>query len=308
MYVYMSMYAHLHIHVYLHTYIFSYIPEYTTERHTNTHAISPSRTHFIQIQTHIYSYTHTSVDVRTHVFKHACIYTGCRQIKVRSVEVWSVGEEADYLTVTFPCSYMQRCHTFCVWHNTFTRMIRLIHMYSMTHSCGQHDSFICVTWLIMLAWPSLAATCSAVIPFAFHMTYSYARHDSIICAPWVIYMWDMTQYLTASRAVTRQRHHTYEWVMSHAKAITVMSFARDMAHPYVWHDPFICAERLIYVYRMTHLYVRNDSFIFVAWLIHLCDITHYLTVTLSRSHMQHSYTLCVWLALLWRVVKTHRMP
>ena len=177
-------------------------------------------------------------------------------------------------------------------------------MYTVSHSCGQHDSFICVTWLIMLAWPSLAATCSAVIPFAFHMTYSYARHDSIICAPWVIYMWDMTQYLTASRAVTRQRHHTYEWVMSHAKAITVMSFARDMAHPYVWHDPFICAERLIYVYRMTHLYVRNDSFIFVAWLIHLCDITHYLTVSHAATCSAPIPFVCDWRCYTgwWRLI------
>jgi len=92
-----------------------------------------------------------------------------------------------------------------------------------------------------------------------------------------------------------------------------MSRFRDMPHPYVLHDPFICASWILhiynatwridtchitnsyahtmnqsYVYRdslicvtglihmcaMTRSFVHYDSFIYAMWLIHMCDMNH----------------------------------
>ena len=72
----------------------------------------------------------------------------------------------------------------CVWHDSFTWVIRLIHMCDMTHPyvwhdssiCVWHDSFMCVTWLIHMS----------------DTTQPYVWHDSFICVTWLIHMCYMT--------------------------------------------------------------------------------------------------------------------
>ena len=56
----------------------------------------------------------------------------------------------------------------------------------------------------------------------------------------------------------------------------------DMTHSCVWHDSFICVTWLIHMCDMTHSYVWHDSIIRVAWLIHVCDTT--------QLHVRHDVT------------------
>ena len=146
-------------------------------------------------------------------------------------------------------------------------------------------------------------------------------------------MCDMTHshgwYVTFARDMTHVNEscHTYDWVMSHIwmRHVTHMNeschtwyatFARDMAHSYVWHDLFICitqhksfmcvvwilSERWCLrpprtcVYFITN--VGHDSFICVTWhdsficLIHMCDMIHWYHQLIRIIHvcaMTHSY-------------------
>jgi len=80
---------------------------------------------------------------------------------------------------------------------------------------------------------------------------------------------------------------------------------RDMTHPYVrcdlflcmtwlvhihaWHDSFICVTWLNHMCDKTHSYLWQDSFICMTYLIHMCDMTHsYVWHVISPIHIFHA--------------------
>ena len=124
----------------------------------------------------------------------------------------------------------------------------------LTHSFVCHDSFGCVTWLILMC----------------NMNHSYKWHDSLVRVTWLVHMCDMTR--------------SYVWHDSFL-CVTWPIRTSDMTHWYVWHDSFICATWLVHMCDMTRSYVRHtsvicvcidlhvcrDSFICATWLIYMCN-------------------------------------
>ena len=71
---------------------------------------------------------------------------------------------------------------------------------------------------------------------------------------------------------------------------------REMTHPHVWHDSFICVTWLIHMCDMT-------PDICVTWLIHMCDVTHSCVTWLTQTcDVTHSYV-----SIIWNVIQRWRM-
>jgi len=144
----------------------------------------------------------------------------------------------------------------------------------MTHSYVWHDSFICVTWLII---------CARRRVHMCHITHSYVWHDSCICVnDSIIHMCDMTP--------------SYVWHDSCVCVNDSIIHMCDMTQSYVWHDSCICVNDSI-----MHM-CGYDSFRCVAWLMHMCEwFMHNTYVSYSRrdtthAHVRYTSFICVaWL-------------
>ena len=157
-----------------------------------------------------------------------------------------------------------------------------IYMDDTTHLHMWHDSFIYVTWLILVH----DITCSHVWRVSMCATWlTCVRHDSHVC--------DMT--------------HMCVWYDSHVCDMTQMCVAWlnicDMTQSFMWRDSIICVTWLNHLCHMTQSYVRHDSvyvwhdsIIFVTLLNHLCDITQSFVCHDSFIHVQSHPFICVpWL-------------
>jgi len=185
-----------------------------------------------------------------------------------------------------------------VWHNSFTRVWRLIHTSDMTHSYVWHDSFIYATWLT-----HTCGTYEWVMShiWMFHIIHSYAWriyvwHNSFICVTWLHYILCVTWLIIIRICVTHMNEwcetfilcvtwliHSYAWHiwMSHETCIIHM---RDMTfHVLAW---------LIYMCDMSPSYVWYDSLMGGAWLIHKCDFFIHMCDMIFFNYihdMTHSY-------------------
>jgi len=100
--------------------------------------------------------------------------------------------------ITRPRSYA--CHVPLQYRHTGCSYVSL--MWDMTHSYVWHDSFTCVTWLVHMFDMSRCNTailgvymCHSFGTWLIRicdMTHSYLWHDSFICVTWRIHMCDMT--------------------------------------------------------------------------------------------------------------------
>ena len=175
-----------------------------------------------------------------------CIAVCCSVLQC--IVVWcSVLDDTHTLA---PLSHVQHdsfiCVTWLMSPDVFQGRHALIHMCAMTHLCVWHETFMCVIWNIHVC----------------DMTYSYVWHDSFMSVTWLIHMCGTT-------------------------------------HSCVWLDSFICEKLLIYMCDMTHSYVWHDLFIRVTLLIHVCDMTHQIThrVPQKKHALNHTCDMthsCVW--------------
>jgi len=148
-----------HIHT-LHTNSYTYKHSlFHTRTHTHTHAHACIRTHS-HAHTHAHARAHTHTHTHTHTHAHTHTHTQGHDRACNAVQV------------NF------RSAVFLVGLSVYE----------------WHDSFICVTWLI-LTW---------LLRMCFHiggMTHSWVRYDSFVCLPcrctficvtWLIHSSDMT--------------------------------------------------------------------------------------------------------------------
>jgi len=169
-----------------------------------------------------------------------------------------------------------RHDSFILWHDSFVRMTRLIHICDMTYSYVWHDSFMSVTWLMHM----------------FAVTNLHVRYDSLICVAWRDYGWD------------RRTHHMTQWHVWRDWFIRV-TWQTDMLYVNRWYarrHPFICVTWLIHLCDVIHPYVWRDSFhvrfnsfVCVTWLVH----TH----AIIRWYVWHdSFTCVIWPLDVWHDV------
>jgi len=171
---------------------------------------------------------------------------------------------------------------------------RLLFLYAtclidVSHSCVQHDSFTCVTWLIHMC----------------DMTHSHVLHHSLRC---VTYAKQTCAYATHSctkKLMQTDARTQMIYVRATVSTNIWMSWSMNepchlneyvthelthmcyMALSLVRHDSFICATWLIHMCSLALSRVRHDSFVCATWLIHVCDMT--------RSHVLHgSFTCATW--------------
>jgi len=137
------------------------------------------------------------------------------------------------------------------------------------------DSFICVTWLMILChtWRVFRCVCATWLVYMSYVTRLYLWHDSqgyvqlsgpsvvfvridlLIWGAWLVCMCDMTHNTMFTLAVLQ---------------VCVCNMTRS----HLWRDPFISVPWLIRMCDFTHSYVWRDSFISGPWLIHICAMTH----------------------------------
>ena len=144
------------------------------------------------------------------------------------------------------------------WCDSFLRMTWLVSVRDMTHFYLRHDSFVCVTRLILIVtWlvVRLFKESSTWLRSCFHgvswlivMTVMTHWHDSLA---WLVCTSDMTHFDDSFSCVT--------WLI----------FVCGMTQFYVWHYSFVRLTWLICMSDMTHF---DDSF---SWLIFICDMTHF---------------------------------
>ena len=124
----------------------------------------------------------------------------------------------------------------CVWHDSFIRVIWLIHVCDMTHSCVWHDSSVGVAWLTICDMTHQSAD-ALWIGALFPSTSWSVTHDAR--ATWLLRTCDMTL------SYVRQN-----------PCISVVLLLRDVGLKvgdlYVWLDLFIRATWLIHTYDRTN--------------------------------------------------------
>jgi len=171
----------------------------------------------------------------------------------------------------------------------------------MTHSCGCHDSFICVTWRVWrVTWQILRAEGDTVRNARNSFQVILVTWCIHIYVPWHIDMCDVT-------CETCDMTHSYDRGRCDTSCRPQQTgHICDITHSYVYHDSFTCvtwrvwrvtwhvltteksaariASKSIQVVDVTWL-----SFIYVPWLIHICAMTH--------SNVCHDSFKCV----PWRV-------
>jgi len=177
-------------------------------------------------------------------------------------------------------------HVF-VWHDEFACVTSLIHMFGVTNSC--------VTWCRRSVPERLPISCTSArwLNCWCGMTHSYMRHSPFICVAWLVCMCAMTQlyvWQDLFMCVTCDMTHS---CVSRDSGGRCWSGQRQ-SHPhmcdttdsYVWHDSFIRATRLIYVWSMTHSCVCHDSFICATWLIRMFDVTQTAGAEVGNANLK----------------------
>jgi len=158
----------------------------------------------------------------------------------------------------------------------------------MTHSYVRHDSFVCVTWLIVRG--------------------GERERDSFMCGTWLINVWDMTHSCDDMTHAYMWSDSPLRWVTSHICMSHGVTSHICMSHD----DSFICEDanvthscvrrdspgeveegNVTHSY-VTHSYFRHDLFVCATWLLHFCDVTYSCARCESQwevegGTMSHSY-------------------
>ena len=205
-----------------------------------------------------------------------------------------------------------------VCHDSFMRVSWLILMCDMTHSYVRHDSFLCETWVPSFhnthtrlthvndtASHACVMTHSWLIHACF-MTHSNVRHESrpFTTLTHVSHMW-MTQH-----AHMNESWHTYKWVITHVW----------MSHVSHTNESHLSQDSHIWITQIT----RANSWLpmFVTWktkidnIEAMCcrDIDTYTDIEIDKARIflwtrqtkkkWHTHPYCTH----YRVAKTHRIP
>ena len=154
------------------------------------------------------------------------------------IDLWSVWHDSlisemcvTWLTLmSYECQDMVLCVT---WLDRLCGIC--FHTCDMTHLWAWHDSFTCVTWLILSACVMSVKTCSCV------------WRDSFVCAAWLVYA---------------------EWQDSFI-CVTWLIHINDVTHVYVWHDVFTCVIRVFMCVtcEMTYTYVRDKAYSYMRYRV-----------------------------------------
>ena len=247
---------HIYIYIYIYTYIFMcvYMYRYTYIRHSVmrikrllcVHDMTPSYTR------------HDSIRCETWLLHaHDPRSTSCATIHAITC-VWTWLHHACKTTPS------------CVWCGSFRRVIWLICVCGMTHSCVRRD--LCM--LKICAWRRAPLNTPSPV---WHMTPSCVWRDSFVCVTWLLHASDMTHScvwhdsfmcdMTTTCTLWRARDtlcvhstHIHETRRTHDR---VMSCACRQ----IRQEPSSVCD-------VTHSCVWRDSFMCVTWLIHVCDVTH----------------------------------
>jgi len=141
-----------------------------------------------------------------------------------------------------------------------------------------HDSFMCVTWLILTCVSWLVSSPVRMIPYG-------NWYGMYACSvTWLIHVCDVTHSHMSN--LTSEDETTWKMVWH-------ICLQCDMTHSCVWYDSFLCVTWLIHVW--------YDSFICVSWLIHMCDMTHSHVWCESIMRVTWLILICVhWLVRMKR--------
>jgi len=138
----------------------------------------------------------------------------------------------------------------CVWHDSFIRVIWLIHVCDMTHSCVWHDSSVGVAWLTICDMTHQSAD-ALWIGALFPSTSWSVTHDAR--ATWLLRTCDMTPSYVRYDSFVRATEPM------HISSIVAERCGAESR----W---FICVVRFIHTCDMTHSYVRQDQCVSVVLL------------------------------------------
>jgi len=115
-------------------------------------------------------------------------------------------------------------------------------------------------------------------------------------------MCDITENVTFQSDMTFHSDVTGKWY----DTCDIIGVMRDMTHPHVWHDPFLCVRLFILMREIVHSYAWHDSFLCVRWLIHMCDMTQsyvwhdscwYDLIQNESCHITHVNESCHWFGM-----------
>jgi len=146
--------------------------------------------------------------------------------------------------------------------------------------CVWHDSFICVTWPILVCDLTHLCVFRFLALYVCHWvsevtpTLLFAWRDSFICVTWLILVCDLTR-LCDFRFLA--------WVRLQLC---------------VWRDSFICATFPLHVCDVTPLRVGWDSFMCVTWRMYLLSRLMYLCDVTRLRDIQFLALLCMFLTWL----------
>jgi len=155
------------------------------------------------------------------------------------------------------------------WHAheglALAQVLWLIRMCDITPSYACHDSFICVTWLVLMCAMTHTSVC---VLWLMRAVAKHGRRVVLAQVPWLIHMCAMTL--------------SYVW---HDPSICAMT------HSYVWHDPSMCVPWLIHMCDMTRSYQSNT------WCVYVRRSSHvYIYIRVMSQ---------IWMSLWFRVLLTN---
>ena len=167
------------------------------------------------------------------------------------------------------CSHVRR--------DSYIRVIWLIHMCDVNHSCIWHDSTRSYVWRDFL--------------FVCGRTYdSYVRWDLFICVTGLFHMCDVPILVRMRGEIYFLRFFLMCGV-AHMCSETLPDVWQDSFISVMWHYSLVWVTRFIEIYVDVWpcTYVRRDSFIRVTGLFHTCDTT--LPVGLVRMCDEICFTV-----------------